>query len=481
MQATRGRIRTGCPLALNRRRFLMTAGASALAMKMGLLDFAASLLGEEPKEAGKAHILAAFARPNTDRYWMGWPGAAYDIKARQQQYTAILKAAAGEQDVHLEVLGDPIHDENTLNAFLEQVAKAGPDGVVLTVMHLDHWGAISQFLDKRGPVPTVVFSPMGTSFTGHLQHARRSPNACTGATQNPEWLRTGLRMLNTVWKMKHTRLCIVAGGKVEDKPLEGLGTTLHYIPRSRFTDELKKVEDSDEVRAVADYYAKEAKKIVEPSKEDILNAAKNYITCRRIIEAEKCRGFSMDCLGLVGGRQIPCPPCVAFSRLNDEDSVGGCEADWNAAISMRLTSYLFGRPGFMQDPAPNTVNNTLMAAHCSCPTKLDGFDKPHEPFILRSHSESNTGIATQVLWREGQKITIMKFEGPGRIILGTGRVLRNIDTPPSGGCRTSLEAEVDGVADSRDVKGFHQLFIYGDLEDEFKAYAQLAGIEVVHI
>ncbi len=87
----------------------------------------------------------------------------------------------------------------------------------------------------------------------------------------------------------------------------------------------------------------------------------------------------------------------------------------------------------------------------------------------------------QVLWKVGQKITIMKFQGPEKIILGTGTVLRNIDTPPSGGCRTSLEVKLDNVPDSRDVRGFHQLFIYGDLEDEFKNYCQLAGIEVQHI
>ena len=87
----------------------------------------------------------------------------------------------------------------------------------------------------------------------------------------------------------------------------------------------------------------------------------------------------------------------------------------------------------------------------------------------------------QVLWREGQKVTIMKFQGPETIILGTGRVLRNIDTPPAGGCRTSVEIELDDVADARDTKGFHQLFIYGDLELPFKAYCQLAGIKVVHI
>jgi hypothetical protein len=189
----------------------------------------------------------------------------------------------------------------------------------------------------------------------------------------------------------------------------------------------------------------------------------------------------VDCLPLVKNRLIPAPPCIAWLRLNDEGSVGACEADWNAAISMRLTSYLFDRPGFMQDPAPNTVNNTLMGAHCSCPTKLAGFDKDHEPFILRSHSESNTGVSPQVLWREGQKVTIMKFQGPESIILGTGRVLRNIETPPAGGCRTSVELELDGVADCRDTKGFHQLFIYGDHEMGFKAYCQLAGIQVVHV
>ena len=31
------------------------------------------------------------------------------------------------------------------------------------------------------------------------------------------------------------------------------------------------------------------------------------------------------------------------------------------------------------------------------------------------------------------------------------------------------------------AKGFHQLFIYGDLELPFKAYCQLAGIKVMHL
>jgi len=471
-----------CPLTLNRRRFLKGLGASAVAMEMGLFDFASSLMAAAPQTPGKCRIMGAFARPNVDKYWLGWPGTAYDIKGHQEMYTKVMSQAAERLGVTLDLSQTPLFDEKDVNAYLEKVAQAKPDGVLVTCMalHPNGWRATNQFLDKRGEVPTVVFSPMGTSFTGHLQHGRNSKNAFVGATQDVEWLGTAMRMLKTVWEMKQTRICIVRGNKVEDKPLDVIGTTLHYVPHQHFLDAFKKVEESDEVRAMADYYTKEAKKIVEPSKDDILTAAKNYIVCRRLMETEKCHGFSMDCLGPIGRRQIK-PPCLAFMRLRDEGIVGACEADWNACISSRLTHLLFERPGFMQDPAPNTVNNTLMAAHCTCGAHLDGFDKPHEPFILRSHSESDLGVAVQVLWRVGQKITLMKFEGPQRIILGTGRVLRNIDTPPSGGCRTSLECEVDDVPDSRDIKGFHQLLIYGDLEDEFKAYCQLSGIEVIHI
>ncbi|MHC4284356.1 MAG: hypothetical protein ACYSWZ_15495 [Planctomycetota bacterium] len=281
--------------------------------------------------------------------------------------------------------------------------------------------------------------------------------------------------------MKNTRLCIIAGNKTYDKKLDVIGTTLHYIPRNRFPEEFKKTETTDEMRDIAGYYSKEAEKIVEPNKQDVLNSAKNYIVAKRIMAAENCQGISMDCLGLVGSRQIPCPPCMAWLKLNDEGSVGCCEADVDAAISLRLTSLLFDRPGFIQDPAPNTVNNTLMGAHCSCPTKLNGFDSSPEPLILRNHSESELGVSPQVLWRIGQKVTVMEFAGPGQIILGTGSVLRNIDTPPAGGCRTSVELEMDDMADTLDTKGFHQLFIYGDLELPFKAYCQLAGIKVVHI
>ena len=481
MQANRSCSSGGCPLNLDRRGLLIAAGAVAAATKMGLFEFASTLFAAKPGANDKARVCAAFLRPKQEQYWMGWPGAAYDVKARQADYTRTLQDAAEKFQMQLDIEAEPLDSTAAVDGYIERLKKNPPLGVVVTIMHFGHWGDVNHFVQQRGDIPSLVFSPMGTSFTGHLQATRNAPKTFVAATQHIDWLEFAMRMFSTMAKMRSSRLCIVAGEKTEDRPLDVIGTTLHYIPRSRWPEEYKKTETSDEVKAIAEYYTKEAKKIVEPNAQDILNAARGYVTAKRIMAAENCDGISVDCLPLVRERQIPCPPCIAWLRLNDEGSVGACEADWNAAISLRLTSYLFARPGFMQDPAPNTSRNTLMGAHCSCPTKLDGFDKPHEPFILRSHSESDIGVSPQVLWRKGQEATIMKFQGPTKIILGTGRVQRNIDTPPSGGCRTSVELELDGVADARDVKGFHQLFIYGNLELAFRAYCQLAGIEVVHI
>jgi len=485
MQTNKTSTKSRSELTMNRRSFLATAGTLGVATEMGLLDYASSLFAAESESTKKPLVRAVFARPKVDRYWMGWPGAAYDIKARQADYTKILKNAAQKFGVELDVRSEPLDSDNAVSAYLEQLKKQPPDGLVVTCMCLHYgtsgsWPHVNTIAKNRGKVPTIVFSPMGTSFTGHLQETRNIDGVFAAATQDIGWLEFGIRMLKTISEMKNTRICIVAGDKTADRKLDVIGTTLHYIPTKRFLDEFEKVRESDEVRAMADYYTRNAKKIVEPTKQDILNAAKNYIVCRQLMATESCQGFSMDCLGPISRRLIQ-PPCMAFSRLRDEGGLGTCEADWNAAISTRLTNLLFDRPGFMQDPAPNTVNNTLMGAHCTCATRLDGFDKPPEPFILRSHSESDIGVAMQVFWRQGQKVTIMKFQGPESIILGTGRVLRNIETPPAGGCRTSVELELDDVADSRDTKGFHQLFIYGNLELPFKAYCQLAGINVVHI
>ena len=461
---------------MDRRDFMTSVGVSALAMNSAVTALASA---PETGVQTRPRLRAVFLRPKTDKYWMGWPGASYDILGRQADYTKTMADAAKELGVDLQVDAEPVVDLPAVDALVAQCKQSRPDGVILIVGGLspNYWPHAERFLANRGDIPTIVFSPMGTSFTGHLQPTRKAARCFVAATQDYGWLATGVRMLWTIRQMDQTRLCIINGEKTYDEKLAGIGTTLHHIPLRRWTDELAKLEVTAEVKALVDEFNRTAKKIVEPNAEDVLNSVKAYFVARRIMAAENCQGISLNCLGLIGSRKIPCTPCMAWLKLNDELVPGICECDWNAGIGQRLCQLLLGRPGFQQDPAPNTVNGTLMGAHCSSPTKLRGPGQPALPLILRSHSESGLGVSPQVLWPAGEPATVMTFAGPQKILVGTARVVANIDTPPSGGCRSSVELQMDNIADCRDCKGFHQMFILGRHDRIFQAYAQLAGLE----
>jgi len=482
-----------------RREFMASVGAGAVATGSGLLGESAAAGTQAARPAKRPRVRAVFVRPKVDRYWMGWPGAAYDIAARQAQYTRTMSEAAAKLGVDLQVSAEPIAEPEQMSALVAECAQSPPDGVIVTVMSLiGAWDKIEQFVTKCPPqVPTVVFSPMGTSFSNHIQamqKAAKGRKTFLASTQEVEWLAFGLRMLHAHWQMKNTRICVALGTKTRDVLLGPVGTTLHYIPSTRFSEEYKRVEDGDKVRELAKKWAGDARKIVEPAPQDIYNAAKSYVACRRLMAAEGCQGIAVDCLPHVKHHTAP-PPCMAFMQLNDEGSVAACQADWPAALSLRLTWLLTDQPGFMQNNCVNTANNTLMGSHCTCPLHLDGRDKPPAPMILRTHAESNVGVAPQVLWPQGREITIWKFSNPawghvskdaetaaGSVLLGTGRVLGNIDTPPSGGCRTSLEVAVDGVEDVRSLKHLHhQLFILGNHKQKIRSYCEMAGIDVLPI
>lgn len=464
---------TGCRPTIGRRGFLAATGAAALTLQGEALEMASSLFAAEPKPAGKPLVHVAFSRPKQTPV-VSWPGGQTDVNAQQALFAKTLSDAAARLGVQLEMRAEPLENQEQIGAYAAHVKQTPGDGLLLCAMELFQWPQVFLLAQNRGDIPMVIYSNM-TSFTGHMRPTRKLPKTFVGATQDVDWLAFGLRMLWTIWKMKNTRIAVLAGDQTKDVTVKNLGTTIHYLPAARFDEELKKVEASDEVRAMADRYAKAAQEIIEPKPEEILDAAKNYIACKRIMEAEKCQGISFACLGRKN------PVCMAFSRLLDEGVVAGCEADVDAALSMLLAIALLNRPGFIQDPSANTVRNTLIGAHCTSPTRLEGIDKPYQaPYKLRSY-HTGTGASMQVLWPEGRDVTVMEFNGPEQMILGSGKVVSNIAQPPSGCCRTAVEITVDGVDDTDNCKGFHQLFLLGNLERDLRAYCQLAGIQPVHI
>ncbi len=433
----------------------------------------------------KPRIRVGFMR-EFDKNWMGWPGAAYDPAESQELYTNILEEANLDLKVILDIDAVPLNSNESIDRFLKTAQSDNADGTLIVLQDiyaLRRDPLLNYFLEHRGKLPMVVFSPRGTSMTHIHSTFRNTPNFFMATTQYNEWLGHGLRMQKALWQMKNTRLAVISDTEERIEKLEPVGTTLHRMPFDRYLEAYHATADSEDAKAIARSYIRNAKDVVEPSDEEVLEGARCYLASRHIMQETGCHSLTMACLNLIEHRKAP-PPCIAYMQLLNERTCGGCEGDVNAALSLMLTSYLFNKPGFMHNPTSFNVQNTYGGSHCVAPTKMDGFDKLEETYLLRSHHETDWGTAPQVLFKENQPATIFKFLSSDRVQVATGTILCNIDTRPgdgTGGCRTSFEMQMDDVADVLDIRGHHNVLIYGKHLHDIRAWGQLAGIQIEHI
>jgi len=472
--------------SMSRRSFLGAAAACTAALTTGCASLES--LHTTPKAHEEIDLASFRPRPQVrvmsviarqkPPYWLGWPGTAYNVEGERARYTQAIADAGRRLGVEIGQENQPLEDNTAVAAFVKKVQAEKPDAVVVTLQHMQSWGAAGD-IAKAG-VPTIVFAPIGTAFTGHINGLGFQAGVHVISSLEIPALEQALRMVRAKRQLEATKMLVVSGTERKEGKF-GL-VSLQYVPRVTFEEMFSRTPVSEEAKWVAEQRFREARKVVEPTKEDGLNAARSYIAAKQLLKNEGCNALTTDCLGMVSQKKVPTPPCMGASIFQDHGVTYGCEAAVGPAVSLMLTSYLFDKPGFMNDPVPETAKNVLVAAHCVSGTRIYGLDRPkeHAPYILRSHSESNLGVSTQVLWPVGQPVTLVQFFQPDALYLDTGTVVGNVNTPPAGGCRTSVEIQMDDIEDSRDVRGFHQVVFYGNHRRDVEAFCQMYGINVVH-
>jgi len=426
----------------------------------------------------KVRIDAAFLempRP----YWLGWPGTTYDLDRHQAEYRGRLRESCQRLGIDLYEESAPIQADAGVASLIQGVHQRQPDALLVILQHMGCWGWTER-LARDARCPLLIFAPIGTSFTGHVAGISRRPGVHLISSLDWSAVEDGLRMIRAKRMFEESRILWIHGDKRNETVLDRLGAKIRATPRDTFNQLFDTMPVNEEVKDVASALRRRAKKVVEPNWQDCLNAARAYTTAKRLLADEQAHALSMDCLGMVGAKLVPTPPCAAWTLLQDEGITAGCEADLHGATSMMLTSYLLDRPGYMNDPVVETAKNLLFADHCTSGTRLNRFTKPQAPYILRDHSESSLGVAVQVLWPVDTPISLIRFSNTNELIIDTGRVVSNVDTPPAGGCRTSIEIRMDRVEDARDVLGFHQVVTLGDHRRVVEGFCQLMGIRVVH-
>jgi hypothetical protein len=397
-------------------------------------------------------------------------------------YTEKIRQAGGALRLKVDLRPEPIYTAAEADAWVAEAKSAGPDGLLIVLLdRQEHaWPTAVKAIDSG--IRTVVFSPVGTSFTTNTAAPSKKTGAVIYSTDDQDELVYGMKMLGAAARMRAMRFVVIRGTQRQESQYLQLGINLRTVPAKTFADIYNATPESAEMRAIADEHLRGAQKTIGAARQDVINGARSYVVARTIITQEEADGITMDCLGALGPTKLALP-CIAWSRLNDAGVPAACEADIGAAASHTIVQYLFDRPGFQQDPVAETTRQAIIGSHCSCPTRLNGFGRPPEPYLVRHH-HGERDATIQTLWREGQAVTCIDMEGPAKsgklqMIVQSGRVLGNVSVPPSGGCVVAVMVKFDGSADVLANPGFHQVFFYGDYRRRLLDFCRLMNIEPV--
>jgi len=413
----------------------------------------------------------------------GWPGHGFNNDTACKEYSQKLQEMGKELGVAIDLADAMITDDAGAERFIKAAKAQRPDALmVLPIGIFSMWVRANRIFDALKDIPTLVFSPIGGSFTLETAPIAHKPGFYLVSSLDIADVRSGLEMVKTAAVLSQSTLLVV-GRSGWGPPFKGdvfgpLGTKLKDVSSAEYVDVYKKTPTTDEVRRLANEAIKQAKAVKEVTEQDIVNAAKHYFVSKRLLAEYGADGLTGVCLSFC--RDVG-TPCLGWSRLMDEGIPAGCESDIGSAMTMMLIHNLLGRPGFMADPFVDTAQNLFGNAHCNSPTKFEGFDGPRAEYIVRAHHAGGHWVSLQVLWRLGQVFTLSRFQRPDMLIVDRGKVVCNYDSPPSAACITNTGAIVEGAEDDpHKVAGFHVLQIYGDHVRKLRDYCQLYGIEAVH-
>ena len=466
----------------SRRSFLGASAASGLLMAAGGL----TARSEPPPKAArsKARICTLLGIPGpADRGWNLSQDEFLEIKAHLDE----VEKKLGNVEF---VVGRP---QNAAEAAALMEA-AGEDAPVLAIS-----SGIGRLLAIMDPVlesgrPTAVFSApaSGHDWMYPPRWQSEGHRVTLFATSDYSELERAARLLRVMPLMRQSRALLFPPAQgtepccSPEQSKERLGAEMVGIGQDRFDAMLDEV-DEEAVEALTARWIEGALDILEPTREDVVKAARVELALDRLIEEEQADAVAVGtCMGWLP-RGFP---CLAFTHLRDRGIPAVCEGDMDSLWTMLLFQYAFDIPGFQGNNYFDTSKNSLWIAHCTGPLKMDGADGPEAPYLLRGHSEvGGDGVVPEAHYRIGQQITRAKLINLDTILVSGGKI---VEVPERSirACRTQVRTEVEdaekmvfdwggGVLDGGMMTLLHRVLFYGDLVQDVHHLGHLMGMKVI--
>jgi hypothetical protein len=475
---------------LNRREFLGASAAGAGAVLLGTQLISRPVMAGEPEEwPPRLPAVKIY------KVYIGRTGGIYLSRPREEiakfdKYLANVERKLGD----VKFVGGELVPPAEVDKVVAKMGDA--DGVLL--FHLSGHGggapkaAMDRIIDTG--LPTAVFSQ---PFSGHgwmyfPQWRKAGKKVVLLPTSDWDELEQVVKLMRVAPHLRQTRIIVVRGPLGTDAACSAeqlkkrLGVEVIPISVEQTIEAHKAIDIKDAQIEAKRYWLSKARKIVEPSTEEIINSARFYLATKKLMITERARAVtSSNCMG------APAKGCLTYSKLNDLGLVGACEGDMDSTLTMLIFRYAFGIPGFISDPVIDTASNALIHFHCTSATKMDGPAGKRLPFTIRTQSDSERGVSLDVENRIGQTVTCAKFVNLDTMLISTGKIFKI--THDELGCRTQFWTKVNdadkmfhnwGAGIIKGGKGaimtlLHRDVFYGDHMKNIKKLGVLMGFNVV--
>ncbi len=461
---------------LTRRQFLHATGAIAA---WTLLPLDTVFAEKTPAtrtplfSKGKARVTVVFSHVPPE--YPTWPSVGYDYEGRKREISAKLQEACPD----IRFAFRTAHTAQQAEAIAKESENI--DGFVC--YNVGIWTGAPNVLIRSGkPVVMVddLFAGSGeTLIIAGVANREKLP-VVTVSSSRFEDVADAVRLFSVIRAMKESTILDVvdydisawAGG------IKGLfGTEVVKMGSEELASYYAKADEAEATRW-AEMWIKQAKKVVEPTREEIVKSGKMYLALAQAAADKRADAVTMDCLGMFYSGRVSAYPCLSHFQMNNDGGTGVCEGDLNSTCTQLMMRYLTGRPGYVSDPVIDTARGWIIYAHCVSTNRVYGPQGKANPYIIRSHAEDAKGASVQSLMPIGDTVTTLDIDVMGkRMVIHTGKTVANIDDPKA--CRTKLavKADVENILNEWDM-GWHRVTVYGDWRKQAMQLARLYGLTV---
>ena len=411
----------------------------------------------------------------------GWPTPTLDLSEEVGRFESeFSKLAPVLEDIEF-VDARLVYSPDQLPAAMEKFKDV--DGILVLHLTLGTGGLMQKLLELN--LPVMVFT---TPYAGHEWHTmaplqKQGKKIDVLPSSDFGDLATAIRPFRAIHRLKEAKVLYLQGGEIDPQYAKNIrdkfGTEIEtvYLPR---LEELYKSVDEAQAREDAERWIKEAEKITEPTKDEIIQASRMYLALVKWLEEEQADAITINCLGMGLVQRGMAYPCLGFSRLNSMGMGGICEADIKSTMTHLIFMYLTGKPGFISDPVVDLSNNTIIHAHCVSAIKMDGPDGDQCPYIIRCHHEDGKSVSLQVKMRLGRTISMARLIGSDIMLFSTGEIIDNPDVDR--GCKTKITTKVKNAQRilANYSCGLHRVIFYGDHSADLRRFCWFKDIRILH-